>query len=53
MPSLIDIITSEDPAVRDRPIESILEGRDWRELLTDAESLERYRHGEANLYRRG
>ncbi|MBE2212950.1 MAG: UTP--glucose-1-phosphate uridylyltransferase [Opitutaceae bacterium] len=52
MASLIDIITSDDPAMRDRPLESVIAGRGWRALLADTEALERYRHGEANLYRR-
>ncbi len=52
MPTLVDIITSEDPALRDRPLESVIAGRSWRELLADTETLERYRRGETNLYRR-
>jgi len=52
MPSLIDIITSDDPALRDRPLESVIAGRGWRELLADTETLEQFRRGETNLYRR-
>ncbi|MFM1748683.1 MAG: hypothetical protein RLZZ188_2349, partial [Verrucomicrobiota bacterium] len=50
--TLVDIIGSEDPAVRDTPVEGWCEGRGAEELLAACRELDAYRRRETNLYRR-
>jgi hypothetical protein len=50
--SLVDIIGSADPAVRDTPIERWCAGRGAGELLDACRELDAYRRRESNLYRR-
>ena len=52
MPGLIDIITSPDPAVRDRSLEDWAAGRSLDDLLRAADELERFRRASGNLYER-
>ncbi|MFM9030097.1 MAG: hypothetical protein ACKOTF_05350 [Opitutaceae bacterium] len=51
-PSLIDIIASENPAIRDTALERWGEGRTLEELLAACRELDAYRRRETNLYRR-
>jgi len=50
--SLIDVITSSDPAVRNQPLESLLSDATLADLLRHAEELDRFRRQCANLYQR-
>ncbi len=50
--TLVDIISSEDPAVRDTPVEGWCKGRGAEELLAACRELDAYRRRETNLYRR-
>ncbi|HEY6228942.1 MAG TPA: hypothetical protein VI282_17615, partial [Verrucomicrobiae bacterium] len=53
MPSkLIEIITAEDPAVRDRSLESICAPASLKELLQECAALEQFREQSSNLYER-
>lgn len=50
--TVTEIISSDDPSVRDTPIDRWCEGRDIPELLAACDELDRYRHAEPNLYHR-
>lgn len=50
--SLIDIITSDDPALRDRSLDSWCRTASFDELLRECQKLEAFRHQSANLYER-
>lgn len=52
MRSLIDLITSPDPAIRDLSIESQVAGLSLPELLEQAQQLDRFRRDRDNLYER-
>ncbi|HEY6229055.1 MAG TPA: UTP--glucose-1-phosphate uridylyltransferase [Verrucomicrobiae bacterium] len=53
MPSkLIEIITAEDPAVRDRSLESVCAPASLTELLQECAALEQFREQSSNLYER-
>ena len=53
MPSkLIEIITAEDPAVRDRSLESVCAPASLKELLDECAALEQFREQSSNLYER-
>ena len=52
MSELIDIIRSEDVAVRNRSVDDWGEGKSFDELIAAAAELEAYRHQETNLYQR-
>ncbi len=52
MSSLVEIITSGDPAVRDRSLGSFAENASFAELLKECEALESFRHRSENLYER-
>jgi hypothetical protein len=52
MSPLLETIVSDDPALRDRPLEAFTRGRSVEELLAAASELEAYRRAESNLYRR-
>ncbi len=49
---LVSIITSDDPGVRDRSLESVCHGAAADDLLAEAASLEAFRHETASLYHR-
>jgi len=51
-PSLIDVITSGDPGIRDLPLEGLVAGLSSGELLAAAAELDAYRRAEPNLYHR-
>ena len=50
--SLIDVITSSDPAVRNQPLDVLLAGATLQDLLRHAEELDRFRRRCENLYQR-
>ncbi len=52
MSELIEIITSPDPAIRDRSLEGFARGATLAELLGECAALERMRRENANLYER-
>ncbi len=52
MSSLVDIITTDDPQLRDRSLVEACESMSLAELLDQAEQLDRFRRQESNLYRR-
>ena len=47
---LVQTIVSEDPALRNRPIDGLCRRLDTRALLAEAEHLEQFRKSSANLY---
>ncbi|MFM8704775.1 MAG: UTP--glucose-1-phosphate uridylyltransferase, partial [Planctomycetia bacterium] len=49
---LVEIITADDPAVRDRSLESVCAGATADELLAEADALEAFRHDTGSLYHR-
>jgi galactokinase/mevalonate kinase-like predicted kinase len=49
---LLDTITSADPSVRDRSLQSLIEGRSTAEILGHCEELEAFRRRATNLYER-
>jgi hypothetical protein len=50
VPDLISIITSADPAIRNRSIESACSGAGSKELVAACEQLHAFRHESPNLY---
>src|SRR5687767_8417229 len=48
----VQIITSQDPALRDLPLDSICEELDLRQLLAETEELDKFRRESKNLYER-
>ena len=50
MSKLVDLITSEDPSVRDRAIDPFCNEAPLDVLLEEAASLEEFRHSTPNLY---
>lgn len=52
MTSLVSIITSEDPTIRDQSLDTVAGDATIEELLEAGRELERYRQGECNLYHR-
>src|SRR5258705_13945550 len=53
MPSeLIDVITSEDPAVRDRALDAFCRGASPDRLLAECDALDAFRRRSGNLYQR-
>src|SRR3954468_18774851 len=50
--SLINIIVSSDPNVRDRALESAVAGMSTQQLLRECESLDAFRRTSTNLYER-
>ena len=51
-PSLTDIIVADDPAVRNRSLDSICDGLDLEGLLREYRELEAFRRKSENLYER-
>ncbi|HYK92040.1 MAG TPA: UTP--glucose-1-phosphate uridylyltransferase [Acidobacteriota bacterium] len=49
---LVDIITSQDPEVRNRSLDAICRGAQLTELLSECEALEAFCHASDNLYER-
>ena len=49
---LVAIIESDDSAIRDQSLESVCNAATAAELLTEAESLESFRHASQSLYHR-
>src|SRR5690606_3860674 len=49
---MIETITSADPAVRDRSLRAMVQGRSTAEILADCEELEAFRRRATNLYER-
>src|SRR5687767_8785569 len=49
---LIDVITSEDPAVRDRALDAFCRGASLSRLTGECEGLDRFRRRSDNLYQR-
>ena len=52
MTGLIDIIQSQDSAIRDRSLEEWCAGQSLPELLAGAQELEGFRRSSSNLYER-
>ncbi len=52
MPSLIQLITSSDPAIRNLPLDRCLAGATPPALLAECAELDRFRHQSGNLYER-
>lgn len=52
MASLIEIIRSEDAAIRDQSVDTWADSRTFAELQQAVTDLEAYRHEESNLYHR-
>jgi hypothetical protein len=53
MPSvLVETITSSDPAIRNRPLNDLLNRMTAAEILAECEELERFRRSSENLYDR-
>ncbi len=50
MASLIDLITSGDPAIRNRSLDECLAGASVPELLNACAELDQFRHRSSNLY---
>ncbi len=50
LPDLVSIITSEDPALRDLPLETACASCSAAELVGACDALERFREGSDNLY---
>src|SRR4051794_29879577 len=50
--SLIDTITSSDPAVRDRSVRDLIAGASTPEILRVCDELEAFRQASENLYER-
>jgi hypothetical protein len=49
---LVQIITSQDPAVRNLSLDAVCEELDLRGLLSETEALEKFRRESSNLYER-
>src|SRR5438552_2363381 len=52
MSRLIDIITSDDPAVRNTPLDTICRAASYEELLSGCRELDSFRRRSDNLYGR-
>ena len=52
MSKLLQVLTSEEPAVRDRSLESVCRELDIPALLEECRSLDAFRRDCENLYRR-
>lgn len=52
MSSLLQVITSSDPKVRDRSLESFCDGRSAEQLLSECAELDSFRRSCDNLYER-
>ncbi len=50
MSTLVDLITSKDPAVRDQALDSFCRAASIDQLLNEAAVLEEFRHSSSNLY---
>jgi hypothetical protein len=50
MKTLIDIITSTNPEIRNKSLESALSGKTNNDLLNDCTELEKFRNSSTNLY---
>jgi len=51
-PMLTDLITSPDPAVRDRPLAAAVAALSYAQLLAERHALDRFRRDRGNLYDR-
>ena len=49
---LLDMICSMDPATRNRSLAAVCQGLSFDDLLSERESLDRFRHESNNLYHR-
>ena len=49
---LVQIITSQDPAVRNMSLDAVCEELDLQPLLAETEELEKFRRESTNLYER-
>jgi len=52
MSKLIDIITSQQPEIRNKSLDSVCEKASLKELLAECQDLEKFRHESTNLYER-
>ena len=52
MGRLVEVITSNNPAVRNRSLDSLCTGMNTAELLVEAAALEAFRRSSDNLYER-
>src|SRR5436190_1807061 len=50
--SLTDLITSHDPAIRDRSLDDACAGLSAKQLVEECDALESFRHRSENLYER-
>ena len=52
MSLLVEVITSDDPETRDRPLDSVCAGLSFPALLAECQALDRFRRSSDNLYQR-
>ena len=52
MSRLVEVITADDPRVRDRPLDAVCQGLSLAELLAECAALDRFRRASPNLYER-
>ncbi|MGA2195843.1 MAG: UTP--glucose-1-phosphate uridylyltransferase [Bryobacteraceae bacterium] len=52
MSPLVEVITSADPEIRDRPLDSVCAGLPLADLLAECQALDRFRRSSDNLYQR-
>jgi hypothetical protein len=52
MSELVRIITAQDPATRDRPVDAFCRKASLADLVAECEALERFRRSSDNLYQR-
>lgn len=52
MPDLLQVITSDDPAVRDQSLDACCAGLSAEQLLTECKRLDAFRRSSENLYER-
>ncbi len=52
MSPLVEVITSGDPEIRDRPLDSVCAGLPLPALLAECQALDRFRRSSDNLYQR-
>ena len=50
MSRLVDLITSNDPGIRDQALDNICQSASLEELLDESSALEDFRHTSSNLY---
>ena len=51
MSDLLEILTSSDTAIQNRSLDSVCQGLNTSELLSECDQLDHFRRTEDNLYR--